>query len=384
MKRAILFFILIAVSMVSVAMERSDSLWNVGVECYAGEDYEGALRNFKALEEAGYVSPRLYYNIGNTYYKMSGYIAYSILYYERALKLDPSYKDAQSNLEFVHQFTLDKIETVPEFVLVTWFKSFRSILSSNGWAYVSLASFVIMVLLLLVFRFGRSMVLRKISFAFAIIIATFILLSILFSFGLKGEMDFVMNRKDIAPKNLAFGLVTLRYNFVPGKAKKMKKHYDSRLASMDANVADALRRADAEKARADQAEAARQRLAQENADLQRQLNDCQQSKTNVVVEKPEHTVLFDNNSSYFTKEQAEALKAFAEQYKGKKLSLVAEASKSGSKEYNQRLSERRLERVIKALQEVGFAEEDLKPSIAIGSQRGIDAAEARRVTITVE
>lgn len=202
--------------------------------------------------------------------------------------------------------------------------------------------------------------------------------------GLKGEMDFVMNRKDIAPKNLAFGLVTLRYNFVPGKAKKMKKHYDSRLATMDANVADALRRADAEKARADKAEAERQRLAQENADLQRQLNDCQQSKTNVVVEKPEHTVLFDNNSSYFTKEQAEALKAFAEQYKGKKLSLVAEASKPGSKEYNQRLSERRLERVAKALQKVGFSEEDLKPSIAIGAQRGIDSAEARRVTITVE
>jgi outer membrane protein OmpA-like peptidoglycan-associated protein len=164
----------------------------------------------------------------------------------------------------------------------------------------------------------------------------------------------------------------------------MKKHYDSRLASMDADVADALRRADAEKARADKAEAARQRLAQENADLQRQLNDCQQSKVNVVVEKPEHTVLFDNNSSYFTKEQAEALKAFAEQYKGKKLSLVAEASRPGSKEHNQRLSERRLERVIKALQEVGFAEKDLKPSIAIGAQRGIDSAEARRVTITVE
>ena len=59
-------------------------------------------------------------------------------------------------------------------------------------------------------------------------------------------------------------------------------------------------------------------------------------------------------------EQAEALKAFAEQYKGKKLSLVAEASRPGSKEHNQRLSERRLERVMKDLQEVGFAEEDLK------------------------
>ena len=95
-------------------------------------------------------------------------------------------------------------------------------------------------------------------------------------------------------------------------------------------------------------------------------------------------ILFNNNSSRFTAEQGNELKAFAEQYKGMKLSLVAEASKPGTKEYNQRLSERRLERVIKALEELGFAKEDLKPSIAIGAQRGIDSAEARRVTITVE
>ena len=116
--------------------------------------------------------------------------------------------------------------------------------------------------------------------------------------------------------------------------------------------------------------------------LQRQLRDCEQSK--VVVEKPSYTVQFDHNSSYFSKEQGEALKAFAQQYAGKKLSLVAEASKPGDKGYNQALSERRLMRVIKALKEAGFAEEDLNPSIAIGAQRGIDSAEGRRVTITVE
>ncbi len=201
--------------------------------------------------------------------------------------------------------------------------------------------------------------------------------------GLKGEMDFILNRGELAPKNLIFGLATLRYNFVPGKAKKMQKHFDSRIASMDAAVSDALRKAEAEKVRADRADAERQRLEKENAALKRSLNDCQQSKP-VVVEKPEYTILFDNNSSFFSKEQGEALKAFAEQYKGKKLSLVAEASKPGSKEYNQRLSERRLERVVKALEEVGFAADDLKPNIAIGAQRGIDSAEARRVTITVE
>lgn len=141
-------------------------------------------------------------------------------------------------------------------------------------------------------------------------------------------------------------------------------------------------KSDTEKTRADKAEADAQRLTQENATLQRQLRDCEQRE--VVVEKPIHTVQFDHNSSYFSKEEGEALKAFAQRYKGKKLSLVAESSSPGSKEYNQQLSERRLMRVFKALEEAGVATEDIKPIIAIGSQRGIDSAEARRVTITVE
>ena len=200
--------------------------------------------------------------------------------------------------------------------------------------------------------------------------------------GVKGEMDFVMNRENIAPKNLIFGLATVRYNFVASRAQKMQAYYDASIGDLNNRVNELQKQADAANARAEKAETDLQRLAQENAGLQRQLSDCEQSK--VVVEKPTYTVQFDHNSSYFSKEQGEALKAFAHQYAGKKLSLVAEASKPGDKGYNQALSERRLMRVIKALKEAGFAEEDLKPSIAIGAQRGIDSAEGRRVTITVE
>ena len=189
MKRFIFFIALFAASIACRGMEKMDSLWNTGVGYYAQEDYQGALECFKQLETLGYESPELYYNIGNSYYKMSGYIAYSILYYERALKLDPSHKDALSNLEFVRQFTLDKIEVVPEFVLVTWFKTVRQGLSSNGWAYLALTFMVILAALLLLFRFGRNLALRKISFAFAIIVTIFMAISVIFSFGLKGEME---------------------------------------------------------------------------------------------------------------------------------------------------------------------------------------------------
>ena len=104
----------------------------------------------------------------------------------------------------------------------------------------------------------------------------------------------------------------------------------------------------------------------------------------MVNVKPEYKVLFDNNDSIISSDQTESLKEFALKHSGRSLSLVAEASASGSKEHNQRLSERRLEEVIKALQGIGFTEEQLKPRIAIGSQRGIDSPEVRCVTITVE
>lgn len=70
--------------------------------------------------------------------------------------------------------------------------------------------------------------------------------------------------------------------------------------------------------------------------------------------------------------------------RGKKLSLVAEASTPGSNGYNQQLSERRLRRVVEALVKEGFALEDLHPTTAIGEQQGKPSAEGRRVTITVE
>ena len=199
--------------------------------------------------------------------------------------------------------------------------------------------------------------------------------------GVKGEMDFVMNREDIAPKNLIFGLATVRYNFVPSRAQKMQAYYDGSIGDLNNRVNDLQKQVQDANDRVRQAESEAQRLARENADLQRKLNDCEQRQP---VEKPTYSVQFDHNSSYFSKEEGEDLKAFANQYAGKKLSLVAEASKPGDKGYNQALSERRLMRVIKALKEAGFAEEDLQPSIAIGAQRGIDSAEGRRVTITVE
>ena len=194
-------------------------------------------------------------------------------------------------------------------------------------------------------------------------------------------MDWLLNRKDIAPKNLVFALATVRYNFVPNRARAQRACYEGAIATLGDRVNALQREASEAKAQADKAENARRQAEQQNADLQRRLQDCENSKpTAATAAQPSHIVQFDHNSSYMSRAEADRLKAFARSVRGKKLSLMA----PGSNGYNQQLSERRLTRVVEVLVKEGFALEDLHPTTAIGEQKGKPSAEGRRVTITVE
>ena len=203
--------------------------------------------------------------------------------------------------------------------------------------------------------------------------------------GLKGEIDWLMNRKAIAPKNYAFALVTLRYNFVASRAKVQRTRYEGEIATLGDRLNVLQRKAAEAKELADQAENARRQAEQKNADLQHRLQDCETAKPAVTAAvQPSHFVQFDHNSSFISRAEADRLKAFAQSVRGKKLSLLAEASTPGSDDYNVQLSERRLRRVVEALVKEGFSPEDLHPTTAIGEQNGKPSAEGRRVTITVE
>ena len=69
--------------------------------------------------------------------------------------------------------------------------------------------------------------------------------------GLKGEMDWLLNRGDIAPKGYAFALVTLRYNLVPSRARVQRAYYEGEISALGGRL-DALRlEADRSRARAD-------------------------------------------------------------------------------------------------------------------------------------
>lgn len=209
--------------------------------------------------------------------------------------------------------------------------------------------------------------------------------------GLKGEMDWLLNRGDIAPKGYAFALVTLRYNLVPSRARVQRAYYEGEISALGGRL-DALRlEADRSRARADEAEEALRLAETQNADLQGLLSDCEECRARAEAEAEavasaaptSHFVQFDHNSSHVGGAEADRLRAFARSIRGERLALVAEASTPGGEDYNVRLSERRLRRVVEILVGEGLSAGDLRPATAIGARNGKPSAEGRRVTITV-
>ncbi len=156
------------------------SLWKAGNEAFAAEQWQNALNYYQMIEGENLESADLYYNIGNTFFKL-GDNAHAILYFERALKLDPAHADARNNLDIAQQLTLDRVDAVPDFILVSWFRNLRRSLSADTWAWLTLALLLITGILVTLFLQSASQGLRKVSFILACVVAALAIGTFIFS-----------------------------------------------------------------------------------------------------------------------------------------------------------------------------------------------------------
>ena len=110
---------------------------------YTNNDFENSVRLYMRVLEHGYESPQLYYNLGNGNYKQMK-IAQAILWYQRALKLDPSYQDAKINLQHAKEMIVDKIDPISPPYLTRWLNSVVFWLTPNGWAILSMIMYLLL------------------------------------------------------------------------------------------------------------------------------------------------------------------------------------------------------------------------------------------------
>ena len=76
-------------------------------QLYDQGDFSGAKQGYESLERTGNRSAALYYNLGNTEFRLD-HPGAAILNYERALALEPSHPEARANLAFVREKTAAK------------------------------------------------------------------------------------------------------------------------------------------------------------------------------------------------------------------------------------------------------------------------------------
>ncbi|MBP5398585.1 MAG: BatD family protein [Bacteroidales bacterium] len=158
--------ILLAFLLLGAAPARSadyvDSLWNKAVSDYSEGRYLESEKAFASIDALGLSSADLEYNRGNACFK-AGNLGHAILHYEKALKRNPSMKDARYNLEMANAQTVDDIEAVPAFLPAVWLRNLGYILPSDVWAALFLILLGVALTGALLFFFAPELW-RKIGF----------------------------------------------------------------------------------------------------------------------------------------------------------------------------------------------------------------------------
>lgn len=171
-------------SKASVA-ESADSAYKAG-------NYELAVSLYEDAMKTKGVSAGLLYNMGNACVKNSE-PGRAVIYYERALRLDPSSKQIRNNLAWASAKVSDanraalkgkKGNVLPEHpgFVVRLFRWITRSVASGTWAVAAAAAFIIFCGCIAVYIFCRSVILRKVGFFAALLLLPASLLFVAFGF----------------------------------------------------------------------------------------------------------------------------------------------------------------------------------------------------------
>jgi len=144
-----------------------------GDSAYIKGDYALAIQIYETILKSKGVSADIYYNLGNSYYKIDN-ISKSILNFERALLLKPGDSDIRHNLEIARSKTVDKAEPLPEIFIVSWIKALINCMGVDAWAKCGISLFFLFLIALYLFIFTKRIFIKKLGFVLSIILLVFV------------------------------------------------------------------------------------------------------------------------------------------------------------------------------------------------------------------
>lgn len=183
----------ILVLLIAVSAYSQDSLLVKANQQYTDGNYEQAIESYQQILNSNMESAEVYYNLGNAFYKTRQYTR-SIISYERAKLLAPNDEDIQFNLEIANQHVVDAIEPLPRVFFIRWWNNLSNKFSADGWAKISVISFILTLILAGFFFFSTSAGLKRTSFWVGI----FVIAISVFSYNFAARQEKRMTRHRFA------------------------------------------------------------------------------------------------------------------------------------------------------------------------------------------
>lgn len=177
--RAVIFLLLILLSAGLFASDQQIYIQKAN-KAYGDGSFTEAAELYKRVIALGYESPDLYYNLGNSYFKLNEY-ASAILWYERAKRLDPGNEDIDFNLKVTNNKIADQIEPLPELFYKRWFRNLINLFPADTWAATGIVLFILALAFGSVYLLSRVLFIRKFGFWLGALILLFSVISILFA-----------------------------------------------------------------------------------------------------------------------------------------------------------------------------------------------------------
>lgn len=165
----------------TMTFAQNEPLFDQATEAYNVGEYERAIDYYLEILNNGQHSAALYYNLGNSYYKLNE-IAPSIYYYEKALLLKPNDPEIKNNLAYAQNMTLDAIEKLPETGLSKIYGSVIGFLSFDQWSYLAIVFMVLFVFFYIAFYSFNYSSRKRISFVIGIVFLILAIVSVVFAF----------------------------------------------------------------------------------------------------------------------------------------------------------------------------------------------------------
>jgi hypothetical protein len=125
--------------------------WKKATDFYLQKQYDSAAHHYELIAESHPQNAELYYNLGNTYYRLNK-IGPAVLNYERALHADPGHKGAQDNLAITQVRISHQIAVTDDIFFVTWWHKLTSATMAGTWAVIA---FICFLLALVIFWLRR-------------------------------------------------------------------------------------------------------------------------------------------------------------------------------------------------------------------------------------